>query len=155
MQRKLSAWGTQDVGCCTKEYIKTCPQCFLKALDSYLRRDCHTAVHILPLSYEGSAMWGLDHGYLGSRENPPTSLHGTDEADLHSAIKETHWAHVSPFQTTQGLQATQQTMPPNHSLRSPSPPTPTHPPSAEVLLPRPMQAFSWERTAPQPLSKLH
>lgn len=87
MQGRLSAWGAQGVGHCAEECIKTCPQCFLKALDSCKYVSGVTAVHILPLSYEGSAMWGPDHGCLDSGDNPLTSLHRTDEADLHSVIQ--------------------------------------------------------------------
>lgn len=44
-------------------------------------------MHLLPLSCEGSAMWGPGHGCLDSEGNPLTSPHGIDEADLHSEIK--------------------------------------------------------------------
>lgn len=103
-------------------------------------------MHILPLSYEGSAMWGPDHGYLDNGDNPLTSLRGTDGADLHSAIKTNPNEPMCHHPRQQGLQAAQQTIPPNCSPRSSSPPTPTHPPSAEGLLPKPLQAFSWQRT---------
>ena len=74
---------------------------------------------------------------------------------------------MSPSQIVHGLQAAQQTMPPNRLPRSPPPPMPTHTTSAEVLLaahlrmqqckPKPTQAFSSESngSALQPLTDPH
>lgn len=88
-------------------------------------------MHLLPLSCEGSATWGPGHGYLDSGGNPLTSPHGTDEADLHSAIK-TNLTEPMCHHLQQHTGCKQHSNDVSHSTRSAT--IPTHRTCVEELL---------------------